>query len=57
METLAKIKELVELMSVEANKAYEKKNHSASTRARKYAQEIKNLLGEFRKELLEVVKK
>lgn len=57
METLAKIKELVDLMSVEANKAYEKKNHSASTRARKYAQEIKNLLGEFRKELLDVVKK
>jgi len=57
METLVKIKELIELMSVEANKVFEKGNHSASIRARKYAQEIKNLAGAFRKEILEEVKK
>jgi len=57
METLVKIKELVELMSAEANKVFTKGNHSASIRARKYAQDIKNLLGEFRKEVLEASKK
>jgi hypothetical protein len=57
MEILQRIKELVELMSTEAYKVYEKKNHSASIRARKYAQEIKNLLGDFRKEILDASKK
>lgn len=57
METLQKIKELVELMSVEANKVFEKGNRSAATRVRKNAQEIKNLLSEFRKEILEASKK
>jgi hypothetical protein len=57
METLQKIKELVELMSAEAYKVHEKGNHSASIRARKYAQDIKNLIGVFRKEILETVKK
>lgn len=57
MEKVAKIKELVELMAFEADKVYVKGNRSAATRARKYAQEIKNLLGEFRKDLIDAVKK
>lgn len=57
METLARIKELVELMSADTAKVYTKGNRSASIRARKYAQEIKTLVGTFRKELLEEVKK
>ncbi len=57
MEKIEKMKELFELMSVEADKVYNKSNRSAGTRARKYAQEIKNLLNDFRKEILEEVKK
>lgn len=57
METLEKIKKLVDLMSEEASKVFEKGNRSAGTRTRKYAQDIKNLLGEFRKEVLEATKK
>ncbi len=57
METLNKIKELVELMSTDTAKVFNKGNRSASIRARKYAQEIKLLLGELRKEILEEVKK
>lgn len=57
MEKIAKIKELVELMSFEADKVYTKGNRSAATRARKHAQDIKNLLSEFRKEIIESVKK
>ena len=57
METLVKIKELVEKMSVDTQKVYEKGNRSASIRARKHAQEIKTLLGVFRKEVLEEIKK
>lgn len=57
METLQKIKELVELMSADAYKVYEKGNHSASIRARKNAQEVKNLIGVFRKEILDEIKK
>jgi hypothetical protein len=57
METLAKIKELVEKMSVDTQKVYEKGNRSASIRARKYAQEIKQFIGVYRKEILEEMKK
>lgn len=57
METLRKIKELVEKMSVDTQKVYEKGNRSASIRARKYAQEIKLLIAQYRKELLEEIKK
>jgi len=57
METLQKIKELVEKMSVDTQKVYEKGNRSASIRARKYAQEIKQLIGIYRKEILEEMKK
>jgi hypothetical protein len=52
METLEKIKELTELLSVDATKFY-KGNKSAGTRARKSAQELKDALQQFRKEILE----
>jgi hypothetical protein len=57
METLKKIKDLVEKMSVDTHKVYEKGNRSASIRARKYAQEIKQLIGVYRREVLEEIKK
>ena len=57
METLNKIKELVEKMSVDTQKVYVKGNRSASIRARKHAQEIKILLAVFRKEVLDEIKK
>ena len=43
METLEKIKELTELLSVDATKFF-KGNKSAGTRARKSAQDLKALL-------------
>lgn len=55
METLKEIKELVEKMSVDAYKV-QKGNHSASIRARKYAQEIKEIIPKFRKEILFEIK-
>ena len=57
METLKKIKDLVEKMSVDTTKVYEKGNRSASIRARKYAQEIKTLIANYRKEILEEIKR
>jgi hypothetical protein len=57
METLIKIKELVEKMSVDTQKVYDKGNRSASIRARKYAQEIKMLIAIYRKDILEEIKK
>ena len=57
METLKQIKELVEKMSVDTQKVYDKGNRSASIRARKYAQEIKILVAAYRKEILEEMKK
>ncbi len=56
METLNKIKNLVEKMSVDTNKVFDKGNRSASIRARKYAQEIKSLISVYRKEVLEEIK-
>ena len=52
METGEKIKELTELLSVDATKFYQG-NKSAGTRARKTAQELKALLQTFRGEILE----
>lgn len=52
METVEKIKELTELLSVDATKFYGG-NKSAGTRARKTAQELKALLQQFRGEILE----
>mgnify|MGYP000394729371 FL=1 len=57
METLKNIKDLVEKMSVDTQKVYDKGNRSASIRARKYAQEIKLLIASYRKEILEEMKR
>ena len=57
METLNKIKDLVEKMSVDTQKVYDKGNRSASIRARKFAQEIKLLIAIYRKDILEEIKK
>lgn len=51
-----KIKELVEKMSVDTEKAYRKGNKSAAIRARRYAQEIKDLITPFRKDVLDTIK-
>ena len=56
METLIKIKNLVEKMSVDTNKVFDKGKRAASIRARKYAQEIKSLISVYRKEVLEEIK-
>ena len=56
METLNRIKVLVEKMSVDTTKVREKGNRSASIRARKYAQEIKEIIPIFRKEILKEIK-
>jgi hypothetical protein len=52
METLEQIKTMVETLSVDTGKFYAG-NKSAGTRARKQAQELKNLLQDLRKEILE----
>ncbi len=57
METLGKIKDLVEKMSVDTQKVYEKGNRSASIRARKFAQEVKSLIATYRKEILDEIKR
>ena len=56
METLGKIKELVESLSVDTTKFFDKANKSAGIRARKEAQQLKNLCQELRKEILEYTK-
>jgi len=57
METLGKIKELLEEMSTDTYKVFNNGNRAASIRARKNAQEIKNLIGLYRKEILEEMKR
>ena len=57
MVTLQKMKELMEKMSVDTTKVYERGNKSASIRARKYAQEIKKLIKVFREDILNEIKK
>ena len=57
METLIKIKDLVEKMSVDTKKVFVKGHHSASIRARKNAQEVKSLIATFRKEILDEIKR
>jgi hypothetical protein len=51
METLEKIKELVEVLSLDTTKFYGG-NKSAGTRARKTAQELKALLQQLRTEVI-----
>ena len=57
METLKKIRDLVEKMSVDTQKVFDRGNRSASIRARKHAQELKTLIGIYRKEVLEEIKR
>jgi hypothetical protein len=56
METIEKIKTLTEELSVDTGKFF-KGNNSAGTRARKLAQDLKNLLQQLRTEILEERKK
>jgi hypothetical protein len=51
METLEKIKQLTEVLSVETIKTYNG-NKSAGTRARKTAQELKALLQDSRMDII-----
>jgi hypothetical protein len=51
METLEKIKAIVEALSVDTTKFYTG-NKSAGTRARKHCQELKALAQELRAEIL-----
>jgi hypothetical protein len=44
-------------MSVDTQKVFVKGNRSASIRARKHAQELKALIGVYRKEILEEIKR
>jgi hypothetical protein len=57
METLRLIKDLVEKMSVDTQKVFERGNKSASIRARKNAQELKKIIATYRKEILDEIKK
>lgn len=57
METLEQIKDLVERMSVDTKKVFEKGNRSASIRARKNSQELKKIISTYRREILEEIKK
>jgi hypothetical protein len=57
METLLKMKDLVEKISIDTRKVFEKGNRSASIRARKNAQEVKKLISTYRKEILEEIKR
>jgi hypothetical protein len=56
METLEKIKTLVEELTADTTKFF-KGNNSAGTRARKLAQDIKTQLQTLRNEILEERKK
>ena len=56
MEELNKIKLLVEKISVDTYKVYNKNNFTAGVRARKNTQELKRLLVEYRKEILKKIK-
>jgi len=57
METLKRLKELMEKLSIDSTKVFEKRNKSASIRARRYAQQIREIMPLFRKEILNEIKK
>ena len=57
METLLKMKDLIERISVDTRKVFEKGNKSESIRARKNAQEIKKIISLYRKEILQEIKR
>jgi hypothetical protein len=52
MKTLEEIKSIFETLTAETTKFYTKGNNSAGTRARKAAQELKELMQVLRKEIL-----
>ena len=52
MKTLEEIKSIFETLTAETTKFYTKNNQSAGTRARKAAQELKELMQVLRKEIL-----
>lgn len=52
MKTLEEIKSIFETLTAETTKFYTKNNQSAGTRARKVAQELKELMQVLRKEIL-----
>ncbi len=53
---IEELKSLVEEISEHTNKFTTKKNNAAGTRARKSAQQIKNLMQKFRSEVLVIQK-
>ena len=57
METLSELETLVTAIKVDAEKFFDKNNKSAGIRARKAAQELKKVLQNLRKEILEESKK
>jgi hypothetical protein len=57
METLMQIENLVTAIKVDTEKFFEKHNKSAGIRARKSSQELKSILQQLRKEILEESKK
>ena len=52
MEIIEKITELVDEIKMYSNKFYQKQNKSAGIRARKSAQELKQVLQELRMDIL-----
>ena len=52
MEIIEKITELVDEIKMDSNKFYQKQNKSAGIRARKSAQELKQVLQELRIDIL-----
>ena len=52
MEIIDKITELVDEIKMDSNKFYQKDNKSAGIRARKSAQELKQVLQELRMDIL-----
>tara|TARA_R100000908_G_C3672239_1_gene94611 strand:+ start:408 stop:602 length:195 start_codon:yes stop_codon:yes gene_type:complete len=57
METLTELETLVTSIKVDTEKFFDKKNKSAGIRARKAAQDLKKVLQDLRKEILEESKK
>ena len=52
MELIEKLENLMEVLKTDADKFFEKGNKSAGVRTRKGAQDMKKLLQELRKEVL-----
>lgn len=57
MESMDRLKDLVERMSIDTKKVFTKGNRAASVRARKNALEIRGLITGYRKEILDEMKR